>query len=88
MALAAWSMPRTAVAYLHGFRTEGAHYLPIGAGEMTDPGFSYFRDLPMLFGKPVDQLADVWDFVCTICQQIKLRESYSPGLGYAFDNVD
>ena len=44
--------------------------------------------LSVLFGKPIDQLADVWDFVCTVCQHMTLQECYSRGLEYAFDIVD
>lgn len=47
MSLEACSMPRKAITYLHGFRTEEACYLPSGVGRMIARDF-YVRNLPPL----------------------------------------
>ena len=58
-----------------------------GRMKQQEKYLSYTLNLPVMFGKSVDQLADVWGFVCTVCQHMTLGERYPRSLEYALDIV-
>ena len=50
-----------------------------GKRKQQESYLNYSLSVPVLFGKPGDQLLDLWDFVRTVFQHMTLRECYFRG---------